>query len=472
MSYVPAWVKTNPTRFPRAKARLAGGVLSTADTLSLFHSEAPKADAKAFAQLMEHIRVMDEAHSTVIMVQVENEVGLLFDSRDGSAAANQRFQEPVPEQLRTFLTQDWSNLHQDLRTNLKVFKGHAKPGASWEATFGKSAQTDELFMAYYYARYLEQVTAAGKKKYPIPMFTNVCLNYFGGEAAHEFPAIAGGGGKPGDYPSGGGISTVLDIWQHFAPSLDFIAPDIYLNDYSKACKIYRHRNQPLFIPEQRRDDHGARRVWEAYGTHLAIGTSPFGIDTLPATANTFTKHYGLLDSVSEIILDAQRRPASSIGFYFDELATNGSDCSKQITKRFCDYELTIQRCFVFGTPGPAAGMVIHLGDGPRFLLIGWGFEVHARALSPSSTFTGILSFKEKRVVNKETGELETIRVLNGDEIRTANFAMMPSEDPDYGGFPVAGTIPANTMIAELELYSIEEAMETMSTEAERSGSTP
>jgi hypothetical protein len=31
--------------------------------------------------------------------------------------------------------------------------------------------------------------------------------------------------------------------------------------------------------------------------------------------------------------------------------------------------------------------------------------------------------------------------------------MMPNEDPDYGGFPIAITIPARTGIAEVEFYS-------------------
>jgi hypothetical protein len=90
-------------------------------------------------------------------------------------------------------------------------------------------------------------------------------------------------------------------------------------------------------------------------------------------------------------------------------------------------------------------------------LIGWGFQVRARSLSPTSSFTGFLRFEEKIVANQKTGELRTLRVLNGDETRSGIFAMMPNEEPDYGGFPICVTIPARTMIAELEVYSVEEA---------------
>jgi hypothetical protein len=33
---------------------------------------------------------------------------------------------------------------------------------------------------------------------------------------------------------------------------------------------------------------------------------------------------------------------------------------------------------------------------------------------------------------------------------------MPSEDPDYGGFPISVTIPARTMIAEVEVYALQD----------------
>ncbi|KAL4900672.1 hypothetical protein BDW74DRAFT_170645 [Aspergillus multicolor] len=455
-TYVPTWVKTNPKRFPRAKLRKARGVFETGDVLSIFHEEAPKADAKAFTQLMRHLKEFDGNHSTVIMVQVENETGLLGDSRDASVAAEERFSQPVPQDLISYLANNWKYLHVDLRENLAHFKAQSQPRGSWAQVFGEGPRTDELFMAYHYAHYLNRVAGAGKAEYPIPLYTNVWQNYVGEDGDNDFPIIAGGGGLPGDYPSGGGTSTVLDIWQKFAPALDFIAPDVYLNDYSTSCAKYRHRNQPLFIPEQRRDEYGARRIWAAYGSYQALGVSPFGIDTQEPATNPFTKHYALLSSVSEIVLAAHRNPGSSVGFYFDDLRPDGSDPSKPIVCHFDSYEITIERCFVFGKPSAGSGMVIHLG-GAKFLLIGWGFQVCAKSLSPTSAFTGILRFEEKVVSNPTTGELKTGRVLNGDETRSGLYAMMPSEDPDYGGFPICVTIPARTGIAEVEFYQLDQA---------------
>ncbi|KAN0095976.1 glycoside hydrolase family 35 protein [Hyaloscypha variabilis] len=453
-TYTPSWIKKDVKRFPRAHLRKAGGLLQTADVVSIFHEEVLNADTKAFSALMRHVKEVDEAHSTVIMVQVENETGLLGDSRDGSSNANKRFSESVPAPLIKHLSTKWDTLHRDLKRNLQVFKALGKSSGSWEAVFGKSQQTDELFMAYHYAIYVEIVAAAGKKEYALPLYTNVWQNYVGDDGDNAFTVVAGGGGAPGDYPSGGGVSNVLDIWLAFAPSLDFIAPDIYLNDYSTSCAKYRHLNQPLFIPEQRRDDYGARRIWKAFGSYQAIGTSPFGIDTLEPTTNPFTKHYGLLASIKDIILEAHRNPGSSIGFFFDELLPSGHDSSPPTVAQFGSFSVSIQRSFVFGKPAPGAGMLIHLSDA-KFLLIGWGFQAVFTSTSPKSTFTGILRFEEK-IPDPETGKLGKGRSLNGDETRSGKFCIMPNEEPDYGGFPICVTIPARTMVAEVEVYSLEE----------------
>jgi len=466
-TYAPPWMKLDDRRFPRAQLRKAGGVLETADVFSLFgeHQEAVKADVKAFSQLMRHLKEFDEAHSTVIMVQVENETGLLGDSRDGSAAANKAFEQEVPQHLVQYLHQDLEALHKTLRDNLKSFSDLVKASGndvkkladmSWEQVFGSSKQTDELFMAFHYSAYLEKVAAAGKDEYPIPFYTNLWMNYVGPDGDNEFPSVAGGGGMPGDYPSGGAVANVLDIWQRCAPHLDFIAPDVYLNDYASSCANYRHRNQPLFIPEQRRDEYGARRIWTAYASYQALGVSPFGIDTLDPKTSPFRRHYGLLAQVSELVLEAQRTPGKAEGFYFDELEADGQDKSPARVFHMGNFSVRIERCFVFGKPGAGAGMIIHLDTTPntaKFLLIGWGFQAVFKSLDPSSHFTGILKFEEK-AVDAETKALRTVRTLGGDETRSGIYAMMPNEEPDYGGFPICVTVPADTAIAECQVYSL------------------
>jgi len=423
-----------------------------ADVVSVFHDEARDCDARAFARLMAHLKEIDEEHHTIIMVQVENEAGLLGDSRDGSREAERCFNAPVPRELIEKLSSEYDFLRPELQQSLKSFSSSSI--GSWPEVFGKSQRTDELFMAYYYALYIERVACAGKEAYPLPLYTNVWQNADSIDAGNDVPVVVGGGHTPGEYPSGGGVINVLDIWQMLAPTLELIAPDLYLNDYANCCAKYRHRNQPLFIPEQRRDEYGARRIWTAFGSYQAIGTSPFGIDTLEPEDNAFRRHYALLAKVSKHVLQAQR-DQSSIGFFFDELprgeSADAKDPSPPHTARFGPWKLLIERSFVFGHPGAGAGMVIHKG-GATFLLVGWGFRVSFT--HESAPFTGILRFDEKEA--DETGELRTLRMLNGDETRSGASCVMPNEVIDYGGFPICITIPARTAIAECEVYALED----------------
>lgn len=76
-SYAPSWVKTDPKRFPRMELRKAGSLNKIADVLSILVPEVVKADSAAFTVLIQHIKDIDHQFSTIVMIQVENEVGLL-----------------------------------------------------------------------------------------------------------------------------------------------------------------------------------------------------------------------------------------------------------------------------------------------------------------------------------------------------------------------------------------------------------
>ena len=71
-SYAPDWVKRDFERFPRAQ--FEGGV--SIEELSTLSEANRDADARAFAALMRHVKAVDGRQHTVIMIQVENEVGM------------------------------------------------------------------------------------------------------------------------------------------------------------------------------------------------------------------------------------------------------------------------------------------------------------------------------------------------------------------------------------------------------------
>lgn len=263
-SFAPAWVKAAQDRFPRAQIR--GG--KTIEVLSTLSRNNLQADARAFAALMRHTREVDRTRR-VIMVQLENEVGVLGDARDRSAAANEAFAKPVPKELMDYLAKH----KQDLLPEFKQVWDAAgsKTSGTWEEVFGQGAKADEIFMGWNYARYINTVAEAGKKEYPIPMFVNAWIVQ---------PEDKG----PGDYPSGGPQSHMHDIWRAGAPLVDLLCPDVYLPDFTGIVARYSRSGNTLFVPESAGGAHGAANAFYAIGQHRAIGYSPFGIDNVARLA--------------------------------------------------------------------------------------------------------------------------------------------------------------------------------------------
>src|SRR5690242_2304072 len=168
--YAPAWVKTNQTRFPRAQNRYRKGL----EILSAFSKNNLDADKRAFGELMKHLKETDQSQ-TVIMVQVENEIGMLTEAREYTADANKAFNSEVPKELMDYLITHKDSLVPELRQHWT--KTNFTTKGNWETVFGKSLATDELFQAWYYAKYTNAVAEAGKKEFRLPMYVNAALNY-------------------------------------------------------------------------------------------------------------------------------------------------------------------------------------------------------------------------------------------------------------------------------------------------------
>jgi len=260
-SYVPPWVKKDLARFPRCR-RKDGTNLGV---VSPFSEMACAADAKAFAAVMRHIREVDVKHHTVLMMQVQNEAGLLGDSRDRSPLSEAAFAKPVPAELMDYLQKHKDSLIPETR---KVWESsNFKASGTWAEVFGNDAWADEVFMAWHIGRYIGKVAEAGKKEYPIPMYANAWL-------------VQNENQKPGGYPSGGPVSRMMDIWRAAAPAIDLLAPDIYLPDFKGVCASYARSGNPLLIPEAGRGPDAAAKVFWAIAEHDAICFAPFGIENV------------------------------------------------------------------------------------------------------------------------------------------------------------------------------------------------
>src|SRR5262249_41544787 len=147
-------------RFPRSVDSSGRGL----EILSPFSSVNRDADARAFARLMNHVKAIDADAQTVLMVQVENEIGMIPEARDRSAEADRAFASPVPGELMEYLAKKSETLAPELRSTWLAAGG--KRTGTWTEVFGPGAAADEIFMAWHFARFTQQVAAAGKAEYP------------------------------------------------------------------------------------------------------------------------------------------------------------------------------------------------------------------------------------------------------------------------------------------------------------------
>jgi len=248
MHYAPQWAKTDPKRFARV-IRADGEPI---DVLSANSRANLDADKAAFVALMRHLKSLDAAEHTILLVQVENESGIIGSPRDFSPESNKEFAGPVPADM--------------------LAAAKRKPG-TWSEVFRGDA--DELFQLYYQARYLNEIAAAGKAEFDIPVYMNVWLSYPPAELPERRVRIPGV-----QYPSGGAVQPWVGLWRALAPSIDAIAPDIYGDDpgfVRDVLAAYHRPDNPLLVPEIAKPDSFAKYDFLALGEG-AIGVAPFGVD--------------------------------------------------------------------------------------------------------------------------------------------------------------------------------------------------
>src|SRR5579884_1753943 len=374
--YVPGWVKTDLNRFPRMRSK-SGQNLEVLTPLSQTNRDA---DADAFSHLMRHIREADQGRQTVLMMQVENEVGLLGDSRDRSPLAQEAFAGPVPAELTAYLVAHKDALIAEFAKSWR--QAGAKTGGTWPEVFGEEA--DEAFMAWHMAAYIGQVAAAGRTQYDIPMYANAWL-------------IQSQTEKAGGYPSGGPVSKVMDVWRAGAPAIEFLSPDIYLSNFDGICASYARNGNTLFIPEARRDAGAGARAALAFGKYNAIGFCPFGIDSLrvepraagprePSPGLSLKDAYDVLQQLAPLILDAQGGgPMAAV------LQMNPQDQRQDIDVAGYHFEVRFERSE--GSTVPGYGIVVAKGP-DEFLVAGQGLEIGFSARTPGPKIARILSIDE------------------------------------------------------------------------------
>jgi len=421
-SYVPRWMKLDPSRY-RLSQDETGAVM---DNLSPFCAENSAADARAFAALLAHVESIDSTDRTVLMVQVENEVGLLGSARDHSAAAEAAYDAPVPAALRATI----AGTRGSARV---VMDAAADADASWPELFGRGDATDDLFMAWHYASYVEQVAAAGRAVSSLPYLVNAWL-----DSPPEGASALSGGQRPGEYPSGGPLPHNAASWQVAAPTIDFLAPDVYHGGMPAWAGAYRSVGEVLFIPEMRYDREGIEGIYLAVGEYGAMGTSPFGIDSvIGGGLPSLRRAYRQLAALEQEILEAQVR-GSIRGF-----RASAEDSVIEVG----DVRFDVVADPSHDASEPSSGILIHDGAS-TFTLIGQNIRVLPLAKLNGGRMM-VLTAQELVV---EGARAVAHRQLNGDETLAGTAIRVASDTSRlFGLIPSSGSVDGSV---QFQLYEL------------------
>jgi beta-galactosidase GanA len=402
-NYAPSWVKSDPKRFPRAESA-DGRPLEILSTLS---PEARRCDARAFGALLRHVREKDAQQQTVLMVQVENEVGYLGQRRDRSPEANRLFHGRVPDALLRALAAKRAQLSPELAPHFN------ERGQNWAEVFGDAA--NEVFMAWNYASYIEAVTHAGKNEYALPIYVNA-----------QLPAPSE---RAGEYPSGGPHPYYLEVWRAAAPSIDFYSPDIYWPNFEYWVQRYAIPGNAIFIPEARLDA-APYNAFYAYGQGHAFGFCPFAVDSLTPPEKDgepkppLMQAYELLDSMSDL-LPAAQAAGSTRGLV---LHATSLRATQTVALGGYLFEATLSRTWPARTLATDDGAMLILQSSPgEFYIAGSGLTVSfVRDPDIDSNTAGIASVEE---VSRTSGQWMTERPLNGDQTNQGRQLLMDAKRP-------------------------------------------
>lgn len=404
--YAPLWVKKDWKRFPRSKTK-EGKPL---EILTPFSRDNLEADKMAFVKLMEFLKEKDRDQNTVIMVQVENEIGMIPQARDYHTEANKAFEEDVPKQIIDLLKEDKQGTQEHL---YQMWKSNGKKVAGdWEEVFGESLYTDELFMAWHFAKYAGEIAQAGKDVYPLPMYVNAALN--------------SRGRKPGEYPSAGPLSHLIDVWKLGAPAIDVYALDIYDPGFNHWCNLYHLPNNPLFIPEIRNEPGNHARVFYAFGEHDAMGFSPFSVEDTTDPANApLTKSYQVLHQLMPLLAEKQGEHSAGVRFNNERQDTSFVMGNYKFHFKH-DYTLGWNPAANDGSEWPeTGGLIISLGQ-DEFIVAGTGVVATFESLDKKS----VAGIGEIDQIEKNEGEWIRKFRMNGDQSHQGRHLRIPVDEFD------------------------------------------
>ncbi len=380
--YCPVWVKKDTKRFFRALTKDG----QPCRAISPFCEEALKADRNAYVTLLRHIREVDRT-GRVILMQIENEVGLLAMDYDYCKAARKFLKEQVPAELTAYMKSHDGKLTPYLSRSWE--SAGKKTRGSWTEVFGDGPEARSFALTWQYGRFMGEIAAAGKAVYALPAYVNAWLT----DDAGEEPTTS--------YPNGGPVSRALDVWKAAAPAVDVLAPDIYRPNYKEILTWFHRDDNPLLIPESA---PVPGRALYAFGAHSALCFAPFGIEDT-ASDGEMVGTMKLARELEPLILESQ---GSEL---MQAFLKEGAE--RDTTLVFGDTRLKV----LYDAEGPSYGLVIRTAE-DEFTVAGLGAKVIFLSADPAKS-AQLGTVKEGGF--DADGTWHTRRWLNGDETMSGNY---------------------------------------------------
>lgn len=405
-SYAPAWVKHDWRRFPRV-TKIDG---TPTEILTPFSKDNLAADASAFEALMRHLRETDGERHTVLIVQVENEIGMIPEARDHGPLANAAFAQTVPKELT-------DHVHP---------AAGGKDSGTWTEVFGNNPAGEEVFTAWHFATYVNELIKRGKAIYPLPMYVNAALNR--------------PGRAPGQYPAGGPVPHLIDVWRAGAPQLDMLSPDVYFFNFADWVRPYHRPGNAVLVPEAMRSARASANAMYAIAQLDAIGFSPFGIEAIADPEHDLlSQTYSALSQLAPQILAHQGK--GDLLVLSPKVNYDGSVDDAPQTVSLGDYDLTAHfaggprppvdpRELTSGDPAmrgaglpPAGGMILRTGP-DAYTVVGIGLTL-THATHDPATQAGLLDVQEW--TPRADGHWAPDRWLNGDQTNQGRQVFLPND---------------------------------------------
>ena len=385
-TYVPEWIKKNREDYPFIESKYGEQIYS----VSPMSAKAVEKNSLVFGELMAFINRYDSSEQTVIMVQIENEIGSLGTDFDYGSNQVELLDSMIPKEVEEFSNQT----------------------GTWNQVFQKNSK--EYLMAYYYAKAIEKNASLGHEKHPIPYFVNAWLE--------KKPSRAG------EYPSGGPIGRLIPFWKKVAPSIAAFAPDIYVSNFDEVCDEFAKEQNLLIIPEARQDRDTVSNLIYGMGKYNLVCFAPFGIEDISdaaqihsdstlqtlsidadafdpeGTAELLSEAYCLLEGLTPLIIE--KRGTNQIHAFSKETNANRGE---NIELAKCEIRINFKP-FTKGI-AKSAGMIIELSK-EEFVLLGINISLTLQSKRKIYENIGIITLEDGKF---ENNKWIRNRILNGDD---------------------------------------------------------